>query len=50
MINLKYFDLIEKELKKSKIKLSFGYIYIYNNYIRYLKKLFNLKNWVKLNI
>ena len=39
MTNLKSFDLIEKELKKNNIKLSFGYIYIYNNYIRLIKKI-----------
>ena len=48
MINLKYFDLIEKELNKSKIKLSFGYIYIYNNYIRYLKKIIQSKKLGKI--
>ena len=48
MINLKYFDLIEKELKKNKIKLSFGYIYIYNNYIRYLKKIIQSKKLGKI--
>ena len=48
MINLKYFDLIEKELNKNKIKLSFGYIYIYNNYIRYLKKIIQSKKLGKI--
>ena len=48
MINLKYFDLIEKELNKNKIKLSFGYIYIYNNYIRYLKKIIQSKELGKI--
>lgn len=48
MINLRYFDLIEKELKKNKIKLSFGYIYIYNNYIRYLKKIIQSKELGKI--
>ena len=38
MISLKLFDSIKKELKINKVKLSFGYIYIYNDYIRYLKK------------
>ena len=38
MINLKLFDSIKKELKINKVKLSFGYIYIYNDYIKYLKK------------
>ena len=48
MIDLKYFDLIEKELNKNKIKLSFGYIYIYNNYIRYLKKIIQSKKLGKI--
>ena len=48
MINLRYFDLIEKELKKNKIKLSFGYIYIYNNYIRYIKKIIQSKELGKI--
>ncbi len=41
MTNLNHFELIEKILKKKSIKLSFGYIYIYNDYIRYLKKIIN---------
>ncbi len=48
MTNLKYFDLINKELKKNKIKLTFGYIYIYNNYIRYLKKIISSKKLGKI--
>jgi len=39
MTNIKLFDSIKKELKINKVKLSFGYIYIYNDYIRYLKKI-----------
>ena len=38
MTSLKLFEAIKKELKINKVKLSFGYIYIYNDYIRYLKK------------
>lgn len=38
MTSLKLFDSIKKELKINRVKLSFGYIYIYNDYIRYLKK------------
>ena len=38
MTSLKLFDSIKKELKVNRVKLSFGYIYIYNDYIRYLKK------------
>lgn len=48
MTNLKYFNLIKKELKKNTVKLSFGYIYIYNNYIRYLKKIINSKKLGKI--
>ena len=48
MTSLKYFDLINKELKKNKIKLTFGYIYIYNNYIRYLKKIIISKQLGKI--
>ena len=39
MTNLKLFNSIKKELKTNKVKVSFGYIYIYNDYIRYLKKI-----------
>ena len=48
MTNLKYFDSINKEVKKNKIKLTFGYIYIYNDYIRYLKKIINSKRLGKI--
>ena len=48
MINFKFFDIIKKELRNNKIKLSFGYIYIYNNYIRYLKKIIKSKKLGKI--
>jgi len=48
MTNIKHFDLINDELKKNKIKLSFGYIYIYNDYIRYLKKIIKSKKLGKI--
>ncbi len=48
MINSKFFDTIKKELRNNKIKLSFGYIYIYNNYIRYLKKIIKSKKLGKI--
>ncbi len=48
MTNIKHFDLINDELKKDKIKLSFGYIYIYNDYIRYLKKIIKSKKLGKI--
>ena len=43
MVNLKFFNKISKELKRNKTKLTFGYIYIYNIYIRYLKKIIHSK-------
>lgn len=43
LINLKFFKQIDKELKKNKIKLTFGYIYIYNSYIRHIKKIISSK-------
>lgn len=48
MTNLKLFDLLEKELKTNKVKLSFGYIYLYNNYIRYIKKIIKSKKLGKI--
>ena len=48
MTSLKHFDLIKKEIKKNKTKLSFGYIYIYNDYIRYLKKIIKSKKLGKI--
>ena len=38
LTNLSYYKKIKKEIKKSKSRLIFGYIYIYNEYIRYIKK------------
>jgi len=43
LININDYKIIKKKLKKNKNKLSFGYIYIYNNYIRYLKKIISSK-------
>ena len=48
MTNLKLFDLLENELKTNKVKLSFGYIYLYNNYIRYIKKIIKSKKLGKI--
>ena len=39
LINLSNYKKIKKEIKKSKSRLSFGYIYVYNEYIRYIKKI-----------
>ncbi len=43
MINLNDFKIIKSLLKKNNSKITFGYIYLYNNYIRYLKKIVNSK-------
>ena len=48
MTSLKLFDSIKKQLKINRVKLSFGYIYIYNNYIRYLKKIIKSKKLGKI--
>jgi len=48
MTKLKSFDLIAREQKKNNVKISFGYIYVYNNYIRYLKKIINSKKLGKI--
>ena len=37
--NLKDFRIVKKELKKSKSELRFGYIYLYNQYIKYLRNI-----------
>ena len=39
------FEIIKKELKKSKSKLRFGYIYLYHDYIKYLKKIVKNKKF-----
>ena len=39
LTNLSNYKKIEKEIKKSKSRLSFGYIYVYNEYIKYIKKI-----------
>ena len=36
---LKDFKIVEKKIKKTKGKLRFGYIYLYHDYINYLKKI-----------
>tara|TARA_Y100001970_G_scaffold267231_1_gene356892 strand:+ start:7232 stop:8200 length:969 start_codon:yes stop_codon:yes gene_type:complete len=43
MVHLNEFKKIKKILKYQKTKLSFGYIYLYNNYIRFLKKIIRSK-------
>ena len=43
LINKSHYKIIKKMLRINKNKLSFGYIYIYNNYIRYIKKIIDSK-------
>ncbi len=45
---LNEFKIVRKELKKTKSKLRFGYIYLYNDYIKTLKKIINKKNFGKI--
>ena len=48
LTNLKYFKNVKNQIIKNKVKVSFGYIYIYNDYIRYLKKIINSKELGKI--
>ena len=48
LTNLSYYKKIKKEIKKSKSRLIFGYIYIYNEYIRYIKKIIDLNKLGKV--
>ena len=41
LTNLSYYKKIKKQLKKTNSRLSFGYIYVYNDYIKYIKKIIN---------
>ena len=41
LTNLFYYKKIKKQLKKTNSRLSFGYIYVYNDYIKYIKKIIN---------
>ena len=43
MTKLSQFSQIKKLLKNNKSKVTFGYIYIYNDYIRYLRKIIKSK-------
>ena len=43
LINKSHYKIIKKMLRINKNKLSFGYIYIYNNYIRFIKKIIDSK-------
>ena len=42
------FEIVKKELKKSKSKLRFGYIYLYHDYIKYIKKIIKNKKFDKI--
>ncbi len=42
------FKIIKRELKNSKSKLRFGYIYLFHDYIKLLKKIINKKNFGKI--
>ena len=39
LTNLSSYKKIKEEIKKSNSRLSFGYIYVYNEYIKYIKKI-----------
>ena len=46
--NLDEFRIAKKELKKTKSKLRFGYIYLYHDYIKKLKEIINKKDFGKI--
>ena len=48
LINSNHYKKIKKKLFQKKNKVSFGYIYIYNNYIRYIKKIIKSKELGKI--
>ena len=48
MTKLSHFNQIKELLKKKKSKITFGYIYLYNDYIRYLKKIITSKKLGKI--
>ncbi len=48
LINQNYFKKINKILVRSKSDLRFGYIYIYNDYIRHIKKIIKSKELGKI--
>ena len=43
LTNLKEFAKIRKLLKQNKSRIFFGYIYVYNQYVRYIKKIIQKK-------
>ena len=48
LTNLSYYKKIKKKIKESKSRLSFGYIYVYNEYIKYIKKIIESKKLGKV--
>ena len=48
LINSNHYKKIKKKLFLKKNKVSFGYIYIYNNYVRYIKKIIKSKELGKI--
>ena len=48
LINSNHYKKIKKKLFLKKNKVSFGYIYIYNDYIRYIKKIIKSKELGKI--
>ncbi len=45
---LNEFKIVKKELKKTKSNLRFGYIYLYHDYIKKIKKIINKKSFGKI--
>ena len=48
LTNLSQYRKIKDMMKKTKSNLSFGYIYIYNDYIKYIKRVINSKELGKI--
>lgn len=48
LINLSYYKKIKQKINKSKSKISFGYIYVYNDYIKLIKKIISSKKLGKI--
>lgn len=48
LTNLSQYRKIKDMMKKTKSNLSFGYIYIYNDYIKYIKRIINSKELGKI--
>ena len=48
LINSNHYKKIKKKLFQKKNKVSFGYIYIYNNYVIYIKKIIKSKELGKI--